>query len=80
MNLYHLQYFTVLAKLEHYGKAAAQLNISQPSLSHAMAALEEELGVPLFEKTGRNIRLNQNGKLFYGSVEEGIPYEDLGPV
>ena len=78
MNLYHLQYFTVLAKLEHYGKAAAQLNISQPSLSHAMAALEEELGVPLFEKTGRNIRLNQNGKLFYGSVEETLQSLEIG--
>ena len=52
MNLYHLQYFTVLAKLEHYGKAAAQLNISQPSLSHAMAALEEELGCPYLKKRG----------------------------
>lgn len=78
MNLYHLQYFATLAKVEHYGKAAALLNLSQPSLSHAMAALEEELGVPLFEKVGRNVRLNQNGKVFLQSVEQTLESLEIG--
>lgn len=50
MNLYHLRYFVTLAHLEHYTKAAEILAITQPSLSHAIASLEKELGVKLFEK------------------------------
>ena len=50
MNLNHLQYFRVLAKLEHYTQAAEQLSITQPSLSHAIASLEKDLGTSLFEK------------------------------
>ena len=53
MNLYHLRYFATLAHLEHYTKAAEILSITQPSLSHAIASLEKELGVKLFEKEGR---------------------------
>lgn len=45
MNLYHLRYFATLAHLEHYTKAAEILAITQPSLSHAIASLEKELGV-----------------------------------
>ena len=52
MNLYHLRYFATLAHLEHYTKAAEILSITQPSLSHAIASLEKELGVKLFEKRG----------------------------
>ena len=43
MNLYHLRYFVTLAHLEHYTKAADVLAITQPSLSHAISSLEEEL-------------------------------------
>ena len=49
MNLYHLRYFVTLAKLEHYTKAAEELCITQPSLSHAISLLEKELGVTLFQ-------------------------------
>ena len=44
------KYFAELAKLQHYGKAAKALNISQPGLSHAIKTLEDEYGVPLFQK------------------------------
>ena len=56
MNLNQLQYFKILAQEEHYTRAAQMLSITQPSLSHAIAQLEEELGTRLFEKKGRNIR------------------------
>ena len=46
MNLDYLRYFVKLAEVRHYTRAAEQLCISQPSLSHAMAQLEEELGAP----------------------------------
>ena len=57
MNLYQLRYFIELAHEQHYTNAAQHLNISQPSLSHAISQLEEELGVRLFEKAGRGTRL-----------------------
>lgn len=69
MNLYHLRYFVTLAHLEHYTKAADVLAITQPSLSHAISSLEEELGVKLFEKSGRNVSLTKYGKSFLGDVE-----------
>lgn len=50
MNIEYLKYFSELAKIQHYGKAAKALNISQPGLSHAIKSLEEEYGVPLFQK------------------------------
>ena len=43
MNLNHLYYFRTLAKEQHYTRAAHILNITQPSLSHAINALEKEL-------------------------------------
>ena len=52
MNLFYLRYFVTLAHVQHYTKAAEQLCITQPSLSHAIMQLEKELGVQLFEKTG----------------------------
>ena len=64
MNLIHLRYFVELADTRHYTKAAQQLCITQPSLSHAIAQLEKELGVPLFEKNGRNTELTVFGRQF----------------
>lgn len=61
MNTDYLRYFSTLAELQHYGNAAKALNISQPGLSHAIRSLEEYFGLPLFEKTGRNVRLNPYG-------------------
>ncbi len=72
MNLNQLYYFVKLAKLEHYTKAAAELNITQPSLSHAIAALEDELGTYLFEKQGRNISLTKYGRFFLEYVEASL--------
>lgn len=51
MNLNQLYYFKTLAELEHYTKAAEKLNISQPTLSHSIAAMEKSW-VPSFLKTG----------------------------
>lgn len=70
MNLNHLMYFRVLAKTEHYGRAAQELYISQPSLSYAISSLERELGTKLFEKKGRNIILTKYGQFFAQSVEK----------
>ncbi len=78
MNLNHLQYFVKLARLEHYTKAAKDLCITQPSLSHAISSLEEELGTKLFEKHGRNVVLTKYGKIFLKYVEKSLEYLQEG--
>ena len=78
MNLNHLHYFRVLANLEHYTKAAKQLSITQPSLSHAISLLEKDLGTQLFEKHGRNIRLTKHGLFFLNYVEKALDEISLG--
>lgn len=78
MNLYHLRYFVTLAHWEHYTKAAAELSITQPSLSHAISSLEQELGVNLFEKEGRNIVLTKYGRLFLVDVEKSMEILEAG--
>lgn len=72
MNYNYLRYFSVLAQLEHYTLAAARLEISQPSLSSAIRSLENELGVKLFEKVGRNIRLTEQGRYFQKKVDSAM--------
>lgn len=72
MNLKHLEYFRVLAKMEHYTQAADQLSITQPSLTYAISELEKELGTYLFEKQGRNIRLTKYGQFFLSYVDNAL--------
>jgi DNA-binding transcriptional LysR family regulator len=76
MNLYHLRYFVTLAHLEHYTKAAKELNTTQPNLSYAVSALESELGITLFEKDGRNIVLTKCGKEFLIDAEKSLAILD----
>lgn len=69
MTLNQLIYFQTIAKYEHFRLAAAELNLSQPSLSRSIATLEEELGVILFERNGRNVKLTKSGKVFLEHVD-----------
>ena len=78
MNLFYLRYFVALAHIQHYTRAAEQLCITQPSLSHAIASLEQELGVNLFEKEGRNIVLTKYGRMFLEDVEKSMEILDSG--
>lgn len=78
MNLDHLRYFVRLAQVGHYTRASEQLNISQPSLSHAVRQLEEELGVPLFERQGRNTQLTQFGEEFLDCAVRTLATLDEG--
>ena len=67
-----------LAHVKHYTKAAEQLCITQPSLSHAIAQMEKELGVPLFEKNGRNTMLTPFGREFLSCAEHTLSTLDDG--
>ncbi|MCT6925102.1 LysR family transcriptional regulator [Metasolibacillus sp.] len=69
MEIQQLHYFKLVATLQHMTQAAEQLNISQPALSKSIANIEQELGVPLFDRQGRSIFLNRYGALFLESVD-----------
>ena len=72
MNYHHLLYFQKLATYEHYHRAAQELNITQPSLSTAIHQLETELGVALFEKKGRGVRLTKQGTRYLEYVNNAL--------
>lgn len=78
MNLNQLTYFVTLAQIEHFTKAAKRLDITQPSLSHAISNLEEELQVPLFERHGRSVTLTKYGEIFLKYVRESLHILDTG--
>lgn len=61
LDLKKLQYFLTVAEEGHITKAAKILNIAQPPLSHQLKVLEQELGVQLMQKVGRNIQLTEAG-------------------
>jgi DNA-binding transcriptional LysR family regulator len=72
LNLKQLEYFRVLARLEHYTMAAEKLSITQPNLTYAISELEKELGTYLFEKHGRNTRLTKYGHFFLEYVDKAL--------
>ncbi len=75
MTLLQLEYFLRVATLQSISKAADELNISQSSLSTMMGKLEDELGYPLFERSGRNITITR-----YGQIVEKYSYILLNKV
>ena len=62
MLLSQLNYFRVVARYQHISRAAEALMVAQPALSATISKLEKELGVPLFNRQGRNIELNEAGR------------------
>ncbi|KRK40067.1 LysR family transcriptional regulator [Loigolactobacillus bifermentans] len=78
MNLRHLEFFKELARTQHVSKAAENLGISQPSLSYAIKKLETELGVPLFEPDGRNIKLTALGRQYLVYINAGLESLEQG--
>ena len=58
MNLRDLEYVVAVADRQHFGRAAAACNVSQPTLSGQILKLEAELGLRLFEREGRGVRVS----------------------
>jgi len=80
MELQKLRYFYTVAKFEHVTKAAEYISIAQPALTQSIKSLEKELGVPLFEKRGRNVALTEFGKHLQQRLETILPQLDSLPA
>ena len=76
MDIRILRYFLTVAKEQNFTRAAEQLNITQPTLSRQLAALEEELGTPLFIRGNRSITLMEAGILLKRRALEIIDLEE----
>jgi len=80
MTLQQLHYFRVLAKVQHYTKAAEILLIAQPSLSYSISQLEKELNTQLFERSGRKVKLSYAGERFLEYVEKSLDILEEGTM
>lgn len=82
IDLQHLRYFRKVAQLEHMTKASMELCIAQSALSKTIKSMEENLGVPLFDRRNRRMYLNENGKtlLKYADEIEGYLEELSGKL
>ncbi len=72
MTLVQLKYFIKAAETENLSRVAEALHVSQPSLSYSIKELEKELGVGLFRKEGRNLKLTAYGTTFLTYAKKAI--------
>lgn len=78
MDFLQLNYFLEVARMGNMTAAANSLHVAQSSVSRSIARLEADLGVPLFERSGRGIFLNDYGKAFYARAETILRELDEG--
>ncbi|HWX56823.1 MAG TPA: LysR family transcriptional regulator [Verrucomicrobiae bacterium] len=64
MELRHLRYFVAVGEEQHYGRAAERLRVAQPALSRQIQDLEEEMGVKLFDRMPRGVKISAAGMSF----------------
>lgn len=77
MELRQLRYFVEVAEREHISEAAEHLHVAQSAISRQIANLEDELGTPLFERIGRNVKLTPVGKTFLEHAIEALKAIDF---
>lgn len=78
MELRHLRYFLELAQTEHLTQSAQNLFVTQSTLSHGLRQLEEELGIVLFERIGRGLKLSEAGRAFQGYAARALQEVESG--
>lgn len=70
LELRHLRYFLAVAEAMNFGQAADRLNIAQPGLSQQIKMLEQIIGVILFDRSRRQLRMTLAGELFLAEVQK----------
>jgi len=78
LELRHLRYFIKIAETASFTQAAAALRVTQPTLSHQIRQLEQEIGTPLFDRIGRSIRITQAGRILRDHAELALRELDAG--
>jgi LysR family cyn operon transcriptional activator len=78
MELRHLRYFLAAAHSESFTRAADVLHITQPTLSHQIKQIEDELGMPVFDRVGRVVKLTTAGEVFVGYAKRALQEVDSG--
>ena len=76
MDIRSLRYFLAVAREENMTRAAELLHVTQPTLSKALKALEEELGKKLFTRRSFSIRLTEEGMLLRDRAEDLVAMAD----
>jgi DNA-binding transcriptional LysR family regulator len=72
VELRHLRYFVAVAEEENVSRAAVKLHVSQPGVSQQIHDLEDEMGFPLFRRSGKSVRLTEAGRIFLGEARDII--------
>ncbi|EGD05959.1 LysR family transcriptional regulator, partial [Burkholderia sp. TJI49] len=81
MELRQLRYFMAVAEEMNITRAAERLHMTQPPLSRQLQAIEDELGLPLFVRGARPLKLTDAGRVFYAQAKRVVDQADeLGPL
>ncbi|MEH7087196.1 LysR family transcriptional regulator, partial [Neobacillus drentensis] len=70
MDIRHLQYFIEVALTGSFTKAAEMLRVSQPTISKVVKDMEEELGMLLFNRTGKKAELTNEGQMIFHQAKD----------
>ena len=70
MDLYQLDCFRTVARMEHISNAAVVLHVTQPALSKIISRVEDYAGAPLFDRVKGKIRLNASGTVFLETLDD----------
>lgn len=78
MELRHVRYFDAVAETLNFTRAAARLHVTQSTLSHQIRQLEDELGISLFDRHGKRVRITEAGELFRSYMAPALAQIDRG--
>ncbi len=78
MELRHLRYFDAVAETLNFTRAAERLHVTQSTLSHQIRQLEDEIGTPLFDRSGKQVRMTEAGEILRSHMTPALEQIDVG--